>query len=65
MKILIAMVALATLIAVPALSATRDAPPSSVIFNGKVIGTDPEAHIRSMLQKDWEYQGRPRPWIGD
>jgi hypothetical protein len=66
MKMLIAIAAVAAIIAVPASAKVlRDTGPNAVIFNGKVIGTDPDAGVRTMLQRDWEYQGRPRGWIGD
>ncbi len=65
MKTLIATVAVATLVAAPAFAQApgRDSGPNTVIFNSKVIGTDPDASIRSQLQRDWETQGRPRPWM--
>jgi len=63
MKTLIATVALATLIAAPAFAQAPATSGNTVIFNGKVIGTDPDANVRSQLQRDWEWQGRPRPWM--
>ena len=57
MKILIAVLALA--IASPAFAATapRAAPADHmVIFNGKVIGQDPDPAVRFELRRDWGWQ---------
>jgi hypothetical protein len=68
MKKLIALVALATIIALPAAAKTRStallrAPPiyasapfqtNAVIINGVAVGWDPDPNVRLMLRRDAE-----------
>jgi hypothetical protein len=46
-KLLISAVAVATLVALPAFAQAPRQNPDAVIFNGKVIGQDPEPAVRS------------------
>jgi hypothetical protein len=58
MKLLISAVAVATLVALPAFAQTprERTSPNAVIFNGKVIGQDPDPAVRSELLRDYGWQ---------
>jgi hypothetical protein len=62
LKVVLSAVALATLVAAPAVAKTRiqtaPAPAYSngtVVQDGRVIGTDPDAHIRAELRRDGDW----------
>jgi hypothetical protein len=58
MKTLLAALALATLIAAPALTPSASAAsPNDVVVGGRVVGSDPDPNIRFQLLRDNAYQG--------
>jgi len=57
MKTLITALALATLIAAPALTTATVASAEEVFVGGKSIGADPDANVRLQLRRDFGSEG--------
>jgi hypothetical protein len=57
MKTIIAAVALATALTVPAFTQVAFAGPNDVIVNGKSLGQDPDTNVRLQMRRDYGSEG--------
>jgi hypothetical protein len=57
MKTLMAAVALATALIVPAFTQISVAAPNDVIVGGKNLGQDPDANVRLQMRRDFGSEG--------
>jgi hypothetical protein len=57
MKTLIAAVALATALMVPAFTQIAVSAPNDVIVGGKNLGQDPDANVRLQMRRDFGSEG--------
>jgi len=57
MKTLMAAVALATALIVPAFTQIAVAAPNEVIVGGKSLGQDPDANVRLQMRRDFGSEG--------
>jgi hypothetical protein len=59
LKIVLPVIAVAALVAAPAVAKTRAHAPEyrndQVVVEGKVVGTDPDANIRGQIRRDWDW----------
>jgi hypothetical protein len=59
LTIVLPVIAVAALMAAPAVAKTRAHAPAhpngQVVVDGKVVGADPDANIRGQIRRDWDW----------